>query len=459
MNYFVFFTNNFAFKGEFGYGEKNKACQVQDEDVPKFKMSVFDENDPVQMQEKLLVSFGLCAGFRGNKEHAYLKVHDVVNGFFPSDHPTFPDLEWWGLKSIDSDKVTTLGMNCDYVPDCTVLGRFPVLPDLPDADFGGTIKRYVENHLPRSETCNRFHRRISPDGKRFLPNCPVGHNKIREVFKSAFKRLGVSNWGEMHSHALRGLFGDRLASDKNVTIKEGMAAMRHKSVAAFTTYQRDNTKQGEGSRLNAVLQLPEDFSSKRARETEEVADCWMNDGNVVDMMNTKMPAASNVTPASSSKRSMNSDSTISTKPLFANFDGNKDVDLEYWNMMSFKSKKRLSLKHGYPTIREFEEEMSLDHNNLDVIPSVMSTQSQLKGLYDDLYTASDINSYIPMFGQYPKKPSPRQSIVLEARRKIRRLEHFERMQSYPYKSPWDEEKTLYNDYLEHSGMRNQNVRR
>ena len=103
--------------------------------------------------------------------------------------------------------------------------------------------------------------------------------------------------------------------------------------------------------------------------------------------------------------------------------------------------------------------MSLDHNNLDVIPSVMSTQSQLKGLYDDLYTASDINSYIPMFGQYPKKPSPRQSIVLEARRKIRRLEHFERMQSYPYKSPLDEEKTLYNDYLEHSGMRNQNVRR
>ena len=55
---------------------------MQDEDVPKFKMSVFDENDPVQMQEKLLVSFGLCAGFRRNKEHAYLKVHDVVNGFF-----------------------------------------------------------------------------------------------------------------------------------------------------------------------------------------------------------------------------------------------------------------------------------------------------------------------------------------------------------------------------------------
>ena len=87
-------------------------------------------------------------------------------------------------------------------------------------------------------------------------------------------------------------------------------------------------------------------------------------------------------------------------------------------MMSFKAKKRLLLKHGYPTIRDFEEDMLLDHTIPEIGPLVMSTQSQLKGLYDDLYSASNVNTYHPMFGQYPKKPSPRQSIVLEACRKI-----------------------------------------
>ena len=77
---------------------------MQDVDVNKFRMSVFDENDPAQMQEKLMVCFGMCAGFRGCMEHAMLKVTDVVNGFFPSDHPTFPNIEWWGLKALNSDK-------------------------------------------------------------------------------------------------------------------------------------------------------------------------------------------------------------------------------------------------------------------------------------------------------------------------------------------------------------------
>ena len=116
----------------------------------KFRMSVFDENDPAQMQEKLLVCFGMCAGFRGCMEHAMLKVTDVVSGIFPSDHSTFPDIEWWGLKTLNSDKTTALGMYCNYVLDCTVFGRFPVLPENPDADFGGTMKHCVEDHLPDS---------------------------------------------------------------------------------------------------------------------------------------------------------------------------------------------------------------------------------------------------------------------------------------------------------------------
>ena len=54
---------------------------MQDVDVNKFKMSVFDKNIPAQMQEKLLVCFGMCAGFCGCMEHAMLKVTDVVSGF------------------------------------------------------------------------------------------------------------------------------------------------------------------------------------------------------------------------------------------------------------------------------------------------------------------------------------------------------------------------------------------
>ena len=54
-------------------------------------LSVFDESDGIQMQEKLLVEFGCLFGVRGGQEHVQLTINQIGNGHFPSSHPLFPN--------------------------------------------------------------------------------------------------------------------------------------------------------------------------------------------------------------------------------------------------------------------------------------------------------------------------------------------------------------------------------
>ena len=63
-------------------------------------MSVFDENDLIQFQEKLLVGFGSLFRFCGSSEHVNLTINMIGNGYFTNDHPLFPGMEWWGIKHI-----------------------------------------------------------------------------------------------------------------------------------------------------------------------------------------------------------------------------------------------------------------------------------------------------------------------------------------------------------------------
>ena len=123
-----------------------------------------------------------------------------------------------------------------------------------------------------------------------------------------------------------------------------------------------------------------------------------------------------------------------------------------------KEKKRLSLKNGYCTISEFEHDMSIPSSDNAIGPAISSTQKQLNELYNSLQSTSETNVLSPIFGQYPRMLPTKRKIIYEAKRKIERLEHCQRMRNFPYNSRWDEEHTLYKDYLEHCGMKLKKVR-
>ena len=124
-----------------------------------------------------------------------------------------------------------------------------------------------------------------------------------------------------------------------------------------------------------------------------------------------------------------------------------------------KEKKRLLLKNGYCTISKFEHDMSFPSSVHAIGPAILSTQKQLNELYDSLHSTSETNVLSPIFGEYPRMLPTKHEIIYEAKRKIERLEHCQRMRNFPYNSRWDEEHTLYKDYLEHCGMKFKKVRR
>ena len=53
---------------------------------------------------------------------------------------------------------------------------------------------------------------------------PIGINTIRNLYKSAFHAMGISNWKSLKPHALRAHFITKLANDDSVNIQETMAA-------------------------------------------------------------------------------------------------------------------------------------------------------------------------------------------------------------------------------------------
>ena len=130
-------------------------------------MSVFNENDLIQFQEKLLVGFGSLFGFRGSSKHVNLTLSMIGNGNFTNDHPLFPGMEWWGIKHISKDKRHKLGLHMLHVKETEDdIGKFPVLSDGKKGDvrndIGRAIKRFM-SLLPESVKNNRFYKRVTKD--------------------------------------------------------------------------------------------------------------------------------------------------------------------------------------------------------------------------------------------------------------------------------------------------------
>ena len=243
-----------------------------------------------------------------------------------------------------------------------------------------------------------------------MADCCVGKNSVPKIFASAFKRLGISNWESLRGHALRGIFGTKMANASNVNLKQGLSAMRHKSVAAFLSYQ----KRGKESRENALaaaLALPEDYGVASLPSKGSLSDYCEETPNL-------LPGKALISP-SPLKR-------LKTAPLFAS-----PSSSDY-----FADEKNTKLS-SY-------------------------TQLQVDGLKSDLIRYQKVqclnpyaktNTYRPMFGNYEdsplkRQPSSRKLELLHMRRRVKELEHRELMRSFPYKSPWDESSTLYRDSIE-----------
>ena len=121
---------------------------MMEEDFGKLNISVFDKSDLHQFQEKMLIIFTICIGFRGNKEHTNLKRSQIGSGRFPPNHPTYPNQEWWGLIKFSSDKTHKLSLAHNHTREMQEgVAKFPVLSEDGisgdvNKDVRGAIKRY-----------------------------------------------------------------------------------------------------------------------------------------------------------------------------------------------------------------------------------------------------------------------------------------------------------------------------
>ena len=245
---------------------------MSDEDSHKlYDLSVFDESDPKQLIQKLLIIFGSRVGFRGASEHYDLKRSHVGKGFYPPHHNLFPNLEWYGLVDMGPFKLQQLGVQTDYLPDVGDI-RFPVISDGVHGDVrndaGGTIKRYCEmiEEMEKEEAAlamngtgkkakqirnptDFFYRSVSYGKYRLHQR--LGMDAIRDSFRLGFQQMGISNWDTLRSHATRHWFITTLANNPHVNWKEVQIAARHKNSSTTVGYTAAG-QHSEGARVLAL---------------------------------------------------------------------------------------------------------------------------------------------------------------------------------------------------------------
>jgi hypothetical protein len=251
---------------------------MTEDDMGKIDISLFDESCLHQFQEKMLIIFSTCLGFRGSREHTYFKRCQVGSGFFPSNHPTYPGYEWWGLVEFSSDKTHKLSLSHHHVRDTHEgVGKFPVLSDGTSGpvakDAGGAIKRYcalLDKGLPPSEKDNRrFYRKVKASGLEYCPLYALGKDSIRALFQSGFRRMGIINWETLRPHSGRGVFITAMANDPTVPVQYGVAAARHSDATTFMGYATNGIT-GGANVLRAVLNTVSGSGAATRKKPEEV---------------------------------------------------------------------------------------------------------------------------------------------------------------------------------------------
>ena len=224
--------------------------------MEQIDLSKIPESSLYYKQIRLMIFFGALLGFRGSDEHTYLDFHQICCGFFPSNHPLYPDFEWWGLNAFLNDKTNHLSSKNDFVrEEKDALGKFPVLSDGENGnvqyDFGGSIKRYYES-VPEPMRVGRFYKAIDKSGTAFCAKKVIGKDSVTEMVREGFRMCGLERWEVIRPHALRGFFASILANNENVNLAECMAACRHKSAKTNARYIQTGNKT-ECNKLLALL--------------------------------------------------------------------------------------------------------------------------------------------------------------------------------------------------------------
>ena len=76
----------------------------------------------------------------------------------------------------------------------------------------------------------------------FYAKCPLGKDKIIALFRKGATIMGIEKPEDFMPHTLRHMLATHLANGPSISVKQGCATMRHKSVAANVNYKKNNTE-------------------------------------------------------------------------------------------------------------------------------------------------------------------------------------------------------------------------
>ena len=371
-----------------------------------------------------MVAMGIYAGLRGNAEHTNMKIDQITTKYFPPDHPLYPNYKCVVIDGFN-DKTHVLDMKTGKARDMKGLMEFPVTSDGIKGDLkndiGGTLLRLIAKLPPSSkegDVKNRLYRRISRDGKRFLPNQALGSASVRNRIQYAYKHMGIPNWEDLTSHAMRSYFITKLSNDSRVNISETMAAARHRTAAASAIYQT-RSKESSCNRLRALFNISNDPAAKTGVE-----------------VSVKVPLP------------------VETNPVEDEKVDNDDVQME----------------NTIYEMSEDEDEVEVVSNDIEK-PYSIHTQAAVENLSRDLarreeaHTSSSVSNSgnwmwdienlrrqpernpIPRPTSSPRRIlSRREREIHSLRQRVLRLEHEDRMDSFPFRSDEHAEEAMYREY-------------
>ena len=171
-----------------------KKDMVLPSDVEKVRLDIFDENDPVQYWQKIMVGCGIYFGFCGRRsEHASLRQCDSQHGYFETGH-AYEGKKFVGISQLKEDKKSNVSTHNNSVKDTEDIMRMPVLDEDDPNYFLSSFLRYLDrlgNHQERMY-CYVDPKKIRTVKPYFAKNKPVGKDKIHKFLHNAAERMGLN---------------------------------------------------------------------------------------------------------------------------------------------------------------------------------------------------------------------------------------------------------------------------
>jgi hypothetical protein len=216
---------------------------VSASDEDKVNLSKFDESDPDQFRKKIMVGCGIYFGFRGAKEHVFLRKSDWITGVFGPSEP-YAGKRFVGLGVLVTDKKKKVTTFDSYLRDTTDIMKIPVLDDTDPNDFGGSVLRYlglleddqVRNYCYEKKTIDNSLDSRYP----YMKRKHIGKDPIARMMKEAAVLMGLDMSCFRGGHAFRRYYISGMVNDPTVPIQESMKAARHTSVSAHLAYMQSN---------------------------------------------------------------------------------------------------------------------------------------------------------------------------------------------------------------------------